>query len=391
MRSLLLRARAPIGAAVTAAALHRLAHAEELPSRFQQLPESLSMQAFRPTVPYPGWDDNWDYCNPSQREVAKRLNHEWPITDYPAAIHKLYADHTELSPRAVDKLIEANKDDLPDLYKRAFVKYAHGGAVTRHIILVRHGQYEEQRALSKRLHAENPHHFGLPGDTKYAELDAARVLTPLGRKQAEKTGDRLAQLLAPALSTPGRESHVRIHVSTLTRAKETAEIIASRLPPHVQRCLLPPDPNLSEGEPAAHTIPYKVRGGEEGLFRRARDLHIEGARIEAAFRSLFYRDMPCRRGGGAGDGGDGGRAGAKGGLPRHEYEIVVCHMNVIRYFTLRALQLPPEAWLRMGGFNGSITHLQIRGDGRVSLVGFGDHGHLSLEETTFGMSQGLEN
>ena len=92
-----------------------------------------------------------------------------------------------------------------------------------------------------------------------------------------------------------------------------------------------------------------------------------------------------------GGGGGGGGAGARGGLPRHEYEVVVCHMNVIRYFTLRALQLPPEAWLRMGGFNGSITHLQVRSDGRVSLVGFGDHGHLSPEETTFGMSQGLEN
>ena len=313
MRSLLLRARAPLGAAVGAAALHRLAHAEELPSRFQQLPEALSMQAFTPAVPYPGWDDNWDYCDPSQRDVAKRLGHAWPVTDYPAAIHKLYADHAEVSPRAVDRLIEANKDDLPDLYKRAFVKYAYGGAVTRHIILVRHGQYEEQRALSKRLHAENPHHFGLPGDTKYAELDAARVLTPLGRQQAEKTGDRLAQLLAPALSTPGREGHVRIHVSTLTRAKETAEIIASRLPPHVQGRRLPPDPNLSEGEPAAHTIPFKARGGEEGLRRRARDLHVEGARIEAAFRSIFYRDLPCKRRGGGGGGGGGGSGGGGSG------------------------------------------------------------------------------
>jgi hypothetical protein len=52
---------------------------------------------------------------------------------------------------------------------------------------------------------------------------------------------------------------------------------------------------------------------------------------------------------------------------------------------MRALQLPPEAWLRLGGYNSSITHLQIRGSGSVSLVSFGDHGHLSLDETTFGM------
>ena len=72
-------------------------------------------------------------------------------------------------------------------------------------------------------------------------------------------------------------------------------------------------------------------------------------------------------------------------------KVIVCHMNVIRYFVCRALQLPPEAWLRMGGYNCAISHLQIRGgSGIVSLVSFGDHGHLSLEETTFGMRQGME-
>jgi len=70
---------------------------------------------------------------------------------------------------------------------------------------------------------------------------------------------------------------------------------------------------------------------------------------------------------------------------------VVCHCNVIRYFFLRGLQLPPEAWLRFGGFNGSITILRIRPvTGRVGVMCFGDFGHMSLEETTFGMSQGLE-
>ncbi len=46
---------------------------------------------------------------------------------------------------------------------------------------------------------------GFPGDTKQPELDAARVLTPLGRQQAERVGDRLASLLQPALR-PEREA-----------------------------------------------------------------------------------------------------------------------------------------------------------------------------------------
>jgi len=88
--------------------------------------------------------------------------------------------------------------------------------------------------------------------------------------QAEKVGDRLYELLKPALSTPGREADVRIHVSTLTRAKETADLIASRLPSHVTK--LAPNPNLVEGTPPAHIIPHR---GEEFLLKRSRYTEVE--------------------------------------------------------------------------------------------------------------------
>jgi len=372
---------------------HRAPVFADQQNRFDQLPPSLAMQGFQPATPYPGWDNNWDYCDLDQKAIAKRLSHEWPISDYPMAIHKLYAEHSDRSSEKVDKTIEANKDDLPGLYKRAFLQHAYGGASTRHIILVRHGQYEEQKALSKKLHSENPHHFGLPGDTKERELDDARILTELGRHQAAKVGDRLAELLRPALTTTGRETHVRLHVSTLTRARETADIIASRLPDHVRR--IEPNPLFVEGVPPAHTIPYMARGGEEYLWGRARDLHIEGAKMEAAFRSLFYRDLPCKppkqkEENQCENDVEITARQAKSKVPRQEYEIVVCHQNLIRYFTLRALQLPPEAWLRLGGHNGSFTHLKIRPSGNVSLVCFGDSGHMALDEITFGMTKGLE-
>ena len=45
-------------------------------------------------------------------------------------------------------------------------------------------------------------------------------------------------------------------------------------------------------------------------------------------------------------------------LPRHEYEVIICHMNVIRFFVMRALQLPPEASL-------SQLLLEILGGRRV--------------------------
>merc|ERR1712008_284323 len=71
-----------------------------------------------------------------------------------------------------------------------------------------------------------------------------------------------------------------------------------------------------------------------------------GARMEAGFRSLFYRGLPCQK--------EGDSQTSSGGSKRR-------HMNLIRYFTLRALQLPPEAWLRFAGYNGSYTHLKAEG------------------------------
>ena len=114
-------------------------------------------------------------------------------------------------------------------------------------------------------------------------------------------------------------------------------------------------------------MPFQARGGVEHLIKHGKAVWLDSARIEAAFRSLFYRRPPhpppspprtphhaaplttlCRslfyRGLPAKKKPPGSVAPALGdpGLPRHEYEVVVCHMNVIRFFVMRALQLPPE-------------------------------------------------
>ena len=226
-------------AALTGSALHSYCRVETLPP---------SAHRFDPGRDWQSWDTDWDACELTDEAIAKRLKQEWPISDYKAAVHKLYAEHTGKTAAEVDKLLHSNRADLAGLYRRAFIRYAWGGAATRHILLVRHGQYEECRELSKKMHARNPHEYGLPPDTSARELDDARKLTPLGRTQAEKAGDRLAAMLRPVLNTPGREDQVRIRVSTLTRAKETADIIATRLPKHVRQ--LAPDPLLAEGWPS---------------------------------------------------------------------------------------------------------------------------------------------
>eukprot|EP00658_Telonema_sp_P-2_P041119 TRINITY_DN29400_c0_g1_i1.p2 TRINITY_DN29400_c0_g1~~TRINITY_DN29400_c0_g1_i1.p2 ORF type:complete len:146 (-),score=24.23 TRINITY_DN29400_c0_g1_i1:330-767(-) len=124
----------------------------------------------------------------------------------------------------------------------------------------------------------------------------------------------------------------------------------------------PPDPLLDEGRPY-HNIParkYRPDG--------ARDFE----RVEAAFQKYFHRS-------GTAPSPDGG----------HEFEIIVCHANVIRYLVCRALQLPPEAWLRMSTFNCSLTYLVIRPSGNVSLRALGDVGHLDPELVSFSKHHGI--
>ncbi len=48
----------------------------------------------------------------------------------------------------------------------------------------------------------------------------------------------------------------------------------------------------------------------------------------------------------------------------------------------RALQFPPEGWLRMGLNNGSITWLTIRPSGRVGLRSLGDSGFMPPDKLT---------
>ena len=185
---------------------------------------------------------------------------------------------------------------------------------SRHLILIRHGQYN------------------LSGSS-----DQERSLTSLGRSQAEMTGLRLAELSLP---------YTHILHSDMTRAVQTAGIIAQQLP---QVKVLPSDGILREGAPIKPEP--KVDSWKPDTYYMT-----DGARIEAAFRKYFHRAEPSQE--------------------KDSYEIVVCHANVIRYFLCRALQFPPEAWLRISLKHASLTMLTIRPDSRVSVKCVGEAGHL---------------
>lgn len=81
------------------------------------------------------------------------------------------------------------------------------------------------------------------------------------------------------------------------------------------------DQLLREGAPCVPEPAHSSwKPGPEEFFR-------EGARIEAAFRKHIHRPPPSQT--------------------ETTWELLVCHGNVIRYFTMRALQLPANAWLRL--------------------------------------------
>ncbi|CAK8994286.1 unnamed protein product [Durusdinium trenchii] len=235
----------------------------------------------------------------------------------------------------------------------------------RHLILVRHGQYD------------------LEGEE--------RGLTDLGRRQSEKLAQRLSA--ERQLTKKDRYGEVRIQyagiwVSNVTRAIQTAQILAAHLP---DVPLMEPDVLLSEGKP---TQPHPSSS--------------DSARMEAGFRKYVHREVDHKRlaekekkkkkeqESKLGDGyvpeatpeahreeKETPKEVKEPKEPEHVYEIYVCHMNLIRYFVMRALQLPPEAWLRLRGDNTNITEIVVHADGRVSLHRFGDIGHLPLDMVTF--------
>lgn len=191
---------------------------------------------------------------------------------------------------------------------------------TRHLFLIRHGQYNMA-----------------------GKQDIERVLTEKGIQQAKHTGDRLVTLNFP---------YDRMIRSTMTRAQQTGDYILTRMVPG--SVAISNDKLLEEGSP------YPTEPSNS--WRPEVHVYQSGSRIEAAFRNYFHRADYRQK--------------------DDTYEIIVCHANVIRYFVCRALQLPPEAWLRMSLNHASITWVSIRPTGLVGLQYLGDSGHLPLELLT---------
>lgn len=88
---------------------------------------------------------------------------------------------------------------------------------TRHLFLIRHGQYEIKAQLAEQM-----------------------ILTALGREQAELTGKRLSELR-------NKFKFNKLHHSTMVRAVETAQLIHNQLNLNGLDLPVSVDPLLCEG------------------------------------------------------------------------------------------------------------------------------------------------
>lgn len=183
---------------------------------------------------------------------------------------------------------------------------------TRTVYLVRHGQYDH----------EDPR-----------DEDVGKGLVPLGVAQARLLGARLRSMDVVWSSLTS---------STMTRARETARVLAEDLPDLrletstlLRECL----PPTRQRDIMAGESPEAVKACVEQL--------------EAAW-DRFMTPSP---------GGD-----------RHD--LLVIHGNVIRYFVMKALQVDTEAWLGMSIGNCSLTVIQIAPDRSMKVLSFSDVGHI---------------
>jgi len=190
---------------------------------------------------------------------------------------------------------------------------------TRTLYLIRHGLYDEDDPRDEAV---------------------GRGLTEAGRSQARMTGARLAALGVPFDT---------LWASPMTRARETAAIIAESLPGLMPRLA----PDLAECTPTTRRkdIMADLAAGEA-------DACV--AQLERAF-ARFFVPSP------AGD--------------RHE--LLVCHGNVIRWLWCRALGVDTAAWLGMAIANCSVTVIQVKPDGACKLYVFGDAAHLPAGLQTY--------
>ncbi len=191
---------------------------------------------------------------------------------------------------------------------------------TRTIYLIRHGDYA-------------PQNDSLP--------DSENVLTPLDIAQARLVSTRLKSM------------NINFNLlisSTMTRAKQTAEVISNDFPK-----LVPEQSDLIR-----ECTPPTWR---EDVMADIKADEVEECvnNLEEAFQKYFIPSPD----------------------DKDRNDIIVCHGNVIRYLVTKVLKVDTMSWLQMSISNCSLTIIRILPDGNMKLDAFSDYGHIPENMRTF--------
>jgi len=165
-------------------------------------------------------------------------------------------------------------------------------------------------------------------------------LSRLGRVQAERLGRRLRKVAFSA-----------IHHSPLTRAAQTADIVAGHLP-QVPRhaCAYVTDRTPVPSAQQADQYPQRWHAWLDGVPEDERD--VDAVALRAAVEHF----------------------GVVGDTDRHE--LLITHNFVIGWFVRHVLDAPQWRWIGLNQANCAITILLWDSDRPPTLVSFNDTGHL---------------
>jgi len=195
----------------------------------------------------------------------------------------------------------------------------------RRLLLVRHGHYDRVDNLG----------------------DLAWGLSSLGRRQAARTGHRLARLL-PHSGTKLEG----LYSSPWPRALQTAEACAHEFGldrvrvKHYLHETIPLVPAGPEGTGSVHpTLAATTPRHRQVVADQIR-------RVVARFFKTGPKPSTC---------------------------LLFTHGNVIRYLVAHSLGLPYEAWMHMAICHASITELRVFPGGISALIAFNETGHLPPE------------
>lgn len=191
---------------------------------------------------------------------------------------------------------------------------------SRTIYLIRHGDY-------------TPQDDSIP--------DSLNILTPLGIAQAHLVSTRLKSM---------NTNFNSLVSSTMTRAKQTAEVINQDFPELTRE----QTDLIRECTP-----PSWRKDVMAGVDTTEREACVKN--IEQAFQKYFIPSPD----------------------DKDRNDIIVCHGNVIRYFVTKVLKVDTMSWLQMSISNCSLTLIRILPDGTMKLDTFSDYGHIPENMRTF--------